>query len=351
MRKLASIRKIDEIRPIEGADAIECAVVGGWTVVVKKGEFTVGDLAMYLEIDSFVPTALAPFLTKPGHFAKTYSVTNEDGTVTTIEGERLRTVKLRGQLSQGLLLPIPEDTIKGAGILIADGLDVTDHLGILKWEAPVNAQLAGMARGNFPTAVPKTDQERIQNLTRELQKWTMDETTWEVTEKLDGSSCTFFMDGEGEFHVCSRNLNLKQDEFNTFWKAAVHYNVESTMRTFGLLNVAIQGELIGEGIQGNPYGIKGHEFHCFDIYDVKLGQYMKPNDRRATCEFMKIKHVPVIEKNWRLVENTTKLLSIAEGKSVLNVGTEREGLVFKNNKEHNVSFKAISNKFLLKGGD
>jgi RNA ligase (TIGR02306 family) len=179
----------------------------------------------------------------------------------------------------------------------------------------------------------------------------MDETTWEVTEKLDGSSCTFFMDGEGEFHVCSRNLNLKQDEFNTFWKAAVHYNVESTMRTFGLLNVAIQGELIGEGIQGNPYGIKGHEFHCFDIYDVKLGQYMKPNDRRATCEFMKIKHVPVIEKNWRLVENTTKLLSIAEGKSVLNVGTEREGLVFKNNKEHNVSFKAISNKFLLKGGD
>jgi RNA ligase (TIGR02306 family) len=351
MRKLATIRKIDNVKAIPEADKICAYQVGGWWVVDAVGKYKINDLVVFCEVDSFVPTALAPFLTKPGHFAKTYSVTNEDGTVTTIEGERLRTVKLRGQLSQGLLLPIPEDTIKGAGSLIADGLDVTDHLGILKWEAPVNAQLAGMARGNFPTAVPKTDQERIQNLTRELQKWTMDETTWEVTEKLDGSSCTFFMDGEGEFHVCSRNLNLKQDEFNTFWKAAVHYNVESTMRTFGLLNVAIQGELIGEGIQGNPYGIKGHEFHCFDIYDVKLGQYMKPNDRRATCEFMKIKHVPVIEKNWRLVENTTKLLSIAEGKSVLNVGTEREGLVFKNNKEHNVSFKAISNKFLLKGGD
>lgn len=341
MRKLATIRKIDDIRPIEGADAIECAVIGGWTVVVKKGEFQVGQLATYIEIDSWVPTELAPFLSK-GKEPREYNL---------VQGERLRTVKLRGQLSQGLLLPIAEDTIKGAGILLTEGLDVSEHLGIQKWEAPVNAQLAGITRGNFPTAVPKTDQERIQNLTRELQKWTMDEATWEVTEKLDGSSCTFYLDGEGEFHVCSRNLDLKQDENNSFWKAAIHYNIEGTMRTFGLLNVAIQGELIGEGIQGNPYDIKGQEFYCFDMYDVKLGDYMKPNDRRATCEFMKIKHVPVIEKNWRLVENTATLLSIAEQKSELNAKTEREGIVFKNNNTHHVSFKAISNKFLLKGGD
>lgn len=341
MRKLATIRKIDDIRPIEGADAIECAVIGGWTVVIKKGEFRVGQLATYLEIDSWVPTELAPFLSK-GKDPREYNL---------IKGERLRTVKLRGQLSQGLLLPVDEAAIKAAGLRVMEDLDVSDVLKIQKWEAPVNAQLAGVVRGNFPSAVPKTDQERIQNLTRDLQKWTMDETTWEVTEKLDGSSCTFFLDGEGEFHVCSRNLDLKQDDNNSFWKAAVRYNIEGTMRTFGLLNVAIQGELIGEGIQGNPYGIKGQEFFCFDMYDVKLGQYMKPNDRRATCEFMNIKHVPVIEKNWRLVETTAKLLSIAEGKSELNGGTEREGLVFKNNKQHSVSFKAISNKFLLKGGD
>jgi RNA ligase (TIGR02306 family) len=93
MRKLASVRKIDEIRPIEGADAIEAAVVGGWVVVAKKSEFTAGDLAVYLEIDSFVPTELAPFLTKPGHFPKEFNG---------VKGERLRTVKLRGQVSQGL---------------------------------------------------------------------------------------------------------------------------------------------------------------------------------------------------------------------------------------------------------
>ena len=97
MRKMARIVKIDAINPIPDADAIEVATVGGWKVVVKKGEYSVGQLAIYCEIDSFIPTTIASFLTKPGHTPKVY-----EG----VEGERLRTVKLRRQLSQGLLLPL-----------------------------------------------------------------------------------------------------------------------------------------------------------------------------------------------------------------------------------------------------
>ena len=351
MRKLATIRKIDELRPIEGADAIECAVIGGWTVVVKKGEYTAGDLAVYLEIDSFVPTALAPFLTKPGHFPKTYSVTNEDGTVTAIEGERLKTIRLRGQLSQGLLLPIPEDTVKGAGILIAEGLDVTDHFGIVKWEAPVSAQLAGLVRGNFPTAVPKTDQERIQNLKREFGEWCAAGDNWEATEKFDGSSCTMFLDMENEFHVCSRNLDLKRDENNTFWKAAIAEQVEEKLRALNLQGIAIQGELIGEGIQKNPYGLQGHKFYVYDVYDVRTGKYFTPVARQQFATGLKLNHVPVLgDVVFDPAETIDAILKGAEGKSVLNNKTEREGIVYKH-KDGQVSFKAISNKFLLKGGD
>ena len=201
MRKLATVRKIDEIRPIEGADAIECAIVGGWTVVVKKGEYQAGDLAVYCEIDSWIPTELAPFLSK-GQEPREYNG---------VKGERLRTVKLRGALSQGLLLK-PADVMAAKQFTLAGvGGDVTELLGIQKYEPPVPAQLSGQVRGNFPTAVPKTDQERVQNLKKEVQAWTETGTLWELTEKLDGSSCTMYLDLDNEFHVCSRNLSLQKE--------------------------------------------------------------------------------------------------------------------------------------------
>jgi len=157
MRKMATIRKIDALRPIEGADAIETAIVGGWTCVVKKGEYTAGDLAVYCEIDSFIPTTIAPFLTKPGQYAKTF-----EG----VEGERLRTVKLRGQLSQGLLLPYAI-----CGKICTEGEDVSELLGITKYEAPIPAELAGEVKGMCTSVILKTDQERIQNLSAEWEVW------------------------------------------------------------------------------------------------------------------------------------------------------------------------------------
>ncbi len=159
-RELATVRMIDAIEAIDGADAIEVAIVGGWAVVVKKGEFAAGDLAVYLEIDSWVPTELAPFLSK-GQDPREYNG---------VKGERLRTIKLRGQISQGLLLPMLmlDETTRGGDAVnfCEEGSNVTEVLGIQKWEAPANAQLAGQARGNFPPLIPKTDQERVQNLSQ-----------------------------------------------------------------------------------------------------------------------------------------------------------------------------------------
>lgn len=338
-RKLATIRKIDSIDPIEGADAIEVATVGGWKVVVKKGEYSVGDLAVYLEIDSWVPTALAPFLTKPGHFPKVF-----EG----VEGERLRTIKLRGQLSQGLLLPL-EPACANIDSLLFEGLDVTIPLGILKWEKPIPAQLAGQVRGNFPSLVPKTDQERVQNLVKEFNG-VFQEDTWSVTEKLDGSSCTMYLDDEDVFHVCSRNLDLKEDENNSFWKVARKFDVEGIMRRNNMKGMAIQGEMIGEGIQGNQYKVV-LDFYVYDMYNTHTGEYILPVQLKAACERIGLKHIPILAESITLIgSSVSSVLTDAEGKSQLN-GSEREGIVFKSNSVHNRSFKAISNKWLLKTGE
>jgi RNA ligase (TIGR02306 family) len=343
-RKLATIRKIDSIDPIEGADAIEVATVGGWKVVVKKGEYSVDDLAVYLEIDSWVPTALAPFLTKAGNSPKVF-----EG----VEGERLRTIKLRGQLSQGLLLPYLVLEVEYEGNTgIGDwreGDDVTEALGILKWEKPIPAQLAGQVRGNFPSLVPKTDQERVQNLVKEFNN-EFQEDTWSVTEKLDGSSCTMYLDDEDVFHVCSRNLDLKEDENNSFWKVARKYDVEGIMRRNSMKGMAIQGEMIGEGIQGNQYKVV-LDFYVYDMYNTHTGQYILPVQLKAACERIGLKHVPILAESITLVgSSVSSVLADAEGKSQLN-GSEREGIVFKSNSVHNRSFKAISNKWLLKTGE
>lgn len=341
-RKLATIRAIDAINPIDGADKIEVATVGGWKVVVKKGEFNVGDLAVYFEIDSWIPTELAPFLTKEGKEPHEYNG---------VKGERLRTVRLRKQLSQGLLLPIPEDTIKGAGILIAEDLDLTTHLAIQKWEPPFNAQLAGMCKGNFPSFIPKTNEERIQNLSRELRDWANDpDLAWEVTEKLDGSSMTVYLNN-GEFGICSRNLELKlEDTDNAFVSAANGYKLEDKLRSLGL-NLALQGELISSGIQGNPYGLpNGHSIYfIYKIWDIDKQQYMSPKDRRQLCKDYDLNHVPLISLAESLLGKTMEqMLEEANGKSVLNANTKREGLVFKSKAG---SFKAISNEWLLAGND
>lgn len=326
-RKLATIRRIAEVKEIVGADAIEAVRVDGWWVVAKKGEYKVGSEAVYLEVDSWVPTTIASFLTKAGHEPKEY-----EG----IKGERLRTVKLRGQLSQGLLLPLsilPEGNY---------GEDVTDALGILKWERPISPQLYGQAKGNFPIFLRKTDQERVQNIGCTLENYVSE--TFEVTIKLDGSSCTIFVNEEND-GVCSRNLELKQNEDNAFWRIALDYDIHKKIRAYGK-NVAVQGELIAPNIQSNYEKVTKPEFYVFDVFDIDKQEYMLPKERQEFCKLLNIPHVPIIDKDFTMIADVDKLLDMAEGNG-MNQGVKREGLVFKHNSS-SFSFKAISNSYLLK---
>lgn len=341
VRSMANIRTINEIKHIENADTIELAVIDGWQVIIRKGEYKVGDKGIYISIDSWVPTSLAPFLTKPGKYPKVFNG---------VEGERLRTIKLRGALSQGLLLPL--EVLGKCGISYAEmDEDLSEKLGIQKWEKEIPAQLRGTCRGNFPGDVPKTDEERIQNLTRHLQKWVDNELLFEVTEKLDGSSMTCYLDLDWEFHVCSRNIDLKETIGNTFWDTANRLQIGRKMIDSGLIGYALQGELIGEGIQGNPYKLIGHDYRVYKVWDVKGGRYLTPPERIALVEYLGLMSVPVLHEEFKIPPGSTieDILKVAEGKSVL-FNTEREGLVFKDT-QSDLSWKAISNKFLLKMGE
>ncbi len=332
MRQLARVVKIDGIEPIQEAEFIELAVVGGWKVVVKKDEYQVGDLAIYVEIDAFLPE---------GNQLWQFLVDKSSREFEGVRGHVLRSVKLRGKVSQGLLLPLVENYPLGT--------DLTEALGIIKYEPPIPAQLAGKIKGRFPSVIPKTDQERIQNLADEWDE--IKSKSYEVTEKVEGSSMTAYLI-KGEFGVCSRNLNLLEDENNTLWKVAIAHNLEDKLRTIFADNAAFQGELIGEGIQGNYYKIKGHKFLVYDIYDVAKGEYLSPEFRSSLCETHSIDHVPVIWEDFSLNDSGDSLETLIEmsnGLSKINQQKKREGMVFKstNSSEQRTSFKVISNAYLL----
>lgn len=325
MRKLATVRKIAEIKQIPEADLIVAYRVDGWWVVDKKDNYIVGDLVVYVEPDAWIPHDLAPFLSKG----------KEPAEYEGIKGQRLRTVKLKKQLSQGLLLPTTS--------LYAEGDDVTEFFGIIKWEPKLPAQLAGDARGLFPSVVPKTEAERIQNLAStwdELRKH-----KFEVTEKMNGSSCSFYLDLEQDFHVCSRNLDLKPSETNAYWKAALKYNVQQNMIKHGLAGLALQGEIAGEGLNGNQYKL-GLEFFLFSIYDVQQGKYLDAYAREEICAMLGLQHVPIVRLDVSEL-SVEQALVAAEGKSKVN-GSEREGLVLKSQQDTSVIVKVISNRWLLK---
>jgi len=341
MRELARVVRIDNITPIDGADSIEAARVGGWTVVVKKGEFSIGDRAIYIEIDSFL---------RSGHKAWQFLVDKSSRVYDGITGHVLRTVRFRGQISQGLLLQL--NSVLTDSDNFKDGENVTDVLGVLKYEPPIPAELAGEVLGLYPSRVPKTDQERIQNLEHELEDWIAKSLSWEVTEKLEGSSSTWaWLDKE--LHVCSRNMDLRETTGNTHWRLARGCNIEELLRSYaGSRNLALQGELVGNGVQGNIYRMQGHRFYLYDVYDVDRGLYMCSSERQEVARVLNLSHVPVLNQAFTFehkesaVDVTKRLLCMADGESTLRKGQLREGLVFKA-LEYPCSFKVISNKYLM----
>jgi RNA ligase (TIGR02306 family) len=332
MRKLATIRKVSEVLPIANADAIELCVVDGWRVVTKKGEFTPGDACVYCEIDSFLPIRPEFEFLRKSSYKKM-----QNGT----EGFRLRTVKLRGALSQGLLLK-PQDFPELLGALEI-GQDVSELLGITLYSPPIPAELSGLVKGLFPSFIPKTDEERIQNL-KEVYRELCTETYY-VTEKLDGSSATFYSTEEG-FGVCSRNLELKETETNTFWVVARKLGLESKLRAIGQ-GLALQGELVGPGIQGNPYKLKEPTVYFFSAFDITEQRRIGLKWLKQLMQDLETEMVPLLDQEFELPYELEELLELADGKSYLNPEAKREGLVIRS-LDGETSFKVISNEFLLK---
>lgn len=326
MRKLATIRRIDELRPIAGADRIEVAVVGGWQCVVKKGEFAVGNLAVYCEIDSFLPV-------RPEfEFLRKSSYRKMDD----IEGFRLRTVKLRGQISQGLLLPT--SVLETVGEV---GTEVTEELGITKYEPPTPACLTGKVVGPFPSAIEKTEEERIQNLADEYPSYFG--KSFFVSEKLDGTSFTAFLDDE--FGVCGRNWQYARDDSNSYWQIADRLDLQTKLKGCNR-RLAIQGELIGPGIQKNRYRLKQQELYVFNVFDIDRYAYLDKAEANDLCQELDLNSVPFIGQ-MEVPSTIEEILKLAEGESVLNPDAEREGLVWVYGSGNGrISFKTISNKFL-----
>jgi len=335
-RKLASVVKIADIQPIPGADAIVVATVKGWKVVVKVNEYKVGDLAVYYEIDSFLP--IRPqfeFLRKSSYKRMGSS-----------EGFRLKTIRLRGQISQGLLTPIPEGISNPK-----EGDDLTEALDIVKYEPPIPAQLAGKIKGTFPSFIPKTDEIRIQNFESEVGFSPVGERAY-VTEKLDGTSFTCYFNN-GVFGVCGRNWELSETSDNSLWRMANVLQLKEKMTKHGK-NIALQGELVGAGINGNLYGLSDHKLYFFTGYDIDKGRRMFFDELEWVLFGLQLQMVPVLEKYGFVIPNENNIvdymLKYAEGKSVLNMEVDREGVVVRG-LEREFSFKAISNTYLLGSKD
>ena len=344
MRQLVTIRTVSELIPIEGADRIELAKVDGWQCVVKKGDFQVGDQGFYFEIDSILPA--------------------DDERFAFLEQRkfRIKSMKLRGALSQGLLMPMSiltddeREQLSQEWELSATDNDLTAFFRVQKYEPPL--PIAGEQKGTFPThLVPKTDQERIQNIPEVLAGRLYSE--FEVTEKLDGTSCTIFsyvedVDPHGDVPTemrikvgaCSRNWEMKLDDQNVYAQMVEEHDLVNKLRKLER-SVAIQGEIIGGRIQGNKYKRGQQEFYVFDVYDITARRYLNADERRQLVTALDLRHVPVISYTELNGEMTLDgVLAEAEGKSQL-FDTQREGLVFKE-RNGTLTFKAISNKFLLK---
>lgn len=342
MRKLATIQRITDIKPIPNADAIEVASILGWKVVVKKDEFNVGDLVVYCEIDSLMPKRPEFEFLKHSKY-------------------RIRTVKLRGQISQGICFPLDILSIdlrwhirememaKLHNIHGADGavgMDVTNALGVEKYEPPIPAELAGEAKGAIPSFLIKTDEDRIQILPEIPIKYGGKEFV--ETEKLDGSSTTIFWK-DGLFGVCGRNWEYYESPTNSIWKFARKNHLEEKMGELGR-NLALQGEIIGEGIQKNKYKLKGQTIRFFRVFDIDKYEYLSYDEMLELLEKWGLESVPILNKNFIMPNSVDEIIEHAIGKSVLNPDVEREGVVFvryEAKEQGRVSFKSISNKFLL----
>ena len=408
-RELCYVVTIDEIRPIPNYDRVEHARVGGWWVIVQKGQFNVGDPAIYFEIDSKVPSdkECFAFLEKRNY--------------------KIKTLRMCKVISQGLLMhaedfgweikedndgsPVIEAYIPGQdyswhradnesrfltqklGVTYADDEDnkrkapsvdkykkmAQRHPNIFKkswarwlmkreWGRKLMFVFFGKKKdkkNGWPEWVVKTDEERVQNMPWILE----DEGEWIITEKIDGSSTTFTMKrgkrGKNEFYVCSRNVCFDSVDKPCYYDTNIYWEMAQKYDMFKVLNellermpsadwVTIQGETYGAGVQKRDYSLTGHDFAAFNLITSDKGRWNSNAMKNLLENGFNVPCVPVVESSFSFNQldqlngetRLDKILTLAEGKSMID-GLPREGLVLRS-VDGTRSFKAVSNSFLLK---
>jgi len=370
-RKLATIQKVVEINPIEKYDRVQLATILGWRCIVKINEFKVGNLGIYLEIDSEVPANKIcwEFMQKRKY--------------------RVKTLKMCGVISQGLFMPLAQDEIGfyvpdeyrvdniKSRVYVEEGSDVTELLGITKWESESDKEANAITNNkrkynwltkfmtrfewyrkltktkskSFPNWISKTDETRLQNMPWILEK--MKDQSFILTEKLDGQSVTYWYKKQGwfgnEFGICSRTVR-KFELDNSNWsvvarKLEVKNKLKLAYSLYG--DIAIQGEIIGPTIQGNKYKLTEMDLYVFNVFDIKNKRYFNINERLTFCGQFGFKHVPVLNFNFKLKDTIDEMVKYSTAKSVINDNTDREGIVIRT-EDQSISFKVISPEWLLK---
>jgi uncharacterized protein/RNA ligase-like protein len=375
LRKLAHVEKIIDVRPISGADSIEVVSVLGWEcVVAKKDNFKIGDLVVYVEIDSICPEKPEFEFLRDRKF-------------------RVKTIKLRKQISQGLVLPLGilypitrEITTLYKNDNWKEGTDVTETLGITHFDKesslhksteykPQNKFLKfilqySLARkiilpfirkpkGAWPGDwLAKTDELRIQNAPGLLRQH--EDVPFFVTEKIDYQSVTFFlrkmksgMFNKLVFGVCSRNQWIKTEDNSLYWEIARKYNIEKALRNHYKITgeeLTLQGEQGNQSVQKNKYGIKEPAMWVFNIINNRTGKHFGLEEMLYFCEIHDLQFVPVLDKNFKLPETVNEMVEYSKGNSILNKNVKREGVVIRHidHEGKKISFKAINPEFLLK---
>ncbi len=334
MRALVTIQRVKKISPIPDSDFLETAHVMGWQCVVKKGEFREGDLGVYFEVDSFLPVEERyEFLRK-----SSYKENPDNG-----EGFRIRTAKMRGQLSQGLLIPYSAFTeLQGFG----EGDDVTEKLRVKKWFVPETSTAGGVVIGERPHGIPTSDETRIQSAPEMLDE--LNGKPYYITTKMDGTSGTvYYIDGK--IGCCSRNKEIKDETTSLYWTPTYKHGLKEKLAALGK-DIVLTGEICGPGIQRNKLKLQNVEWYVFDAIDVNTGKYLPYDAMCKLCNDLGVSTVPLEERGDCFAYSLETLLEKAKGK--YPSGQEKEGIVVRDvNSPKAVSFKVLNNDALLKEKD
>ena len=343
MRNLVTIQRITEVKPIPDADSIELVLIKGWQCVAKKGEFKPGDRCVYFEVDSYLPIdERYEFLRKSSYRNNEYMG----------EGFRIKTLRFRGEISQGLALPV--NAFPEAPPGTADGTDITDLLKVKKWEMPEQVGTAGTAIGDKPFGIPTTDETRIQAIPEFLENFRG--KPYYISTKMDGTSCTVYVK-DGKVGVCGRNDEYKEDpETCSMWAYVYKHGLKNKLLALAE-DIALQGEFCGAGIQKNRLRLYEPVLYVFDVIKIGEGDKLRKcglAEILSYCEKIGLESVPIEETGDSFNYTLPELIERARGK--YTSGLDKEGIVVRTQEygrvgNEKLSFKVLNNDFLAKEKD